>query len=89
MGQRNLIAVTWTQPQHCCDCKGLAHGGYQELKYSEGGPYLEKRCAPCAEVHYADALPMLAMDIPKAPRGQSRPAAADTMTPAPLLGLAG
>lgn len=89
MGIGHLIAVSWNQPQLCCDCHRFAAAGTQELKYSDGGPYLEKRCAPCAEVRYADALPMLALDIQKVSRRKGRSETADTMTPAPLLGLAG
>lgn len=82
--------VAWTQPQLCGDCHTTTPDGWQELKYSKGGPYIEKRCGPCAEVHYGKALPVLADDGPKK-KGRTGPAkAADKeMTEAPLLGLAG
>lgn len=90
MGNRILIYVHWNQPQVCGDCRIEVPDGWQELKTSEGGPYLEKRCGPCAEVHYGDALPELVNDISKAKRNSGRNKAADEpMIPAPLLGLAG
>lgn len=89
MGLRNLITVTWTQPQLCCDCHRAAKQGWQELKHSEGGPYLEKRCGPCAEVHYGDTLPLLAHDLSKAKRHKVSAKKDDEAITPPMLGLAG
>lgn len=89
MGHRNIIRVAWTQPQICEDCHHSAPEGWQELKYSNGGAYLEKRCAPCAEVHYGDALPELANDISKAKRAKSGTKTDDKQIAPPMLGMAG
>ncbi len=86
----SVIRYIWNQPQICGDCLKSVAAGWQELKKSAGGPYLEKRCDSCAEVHYGDALPELADYIPKAKRIAGRTAADDKrMSQAPLLGMAG
>ncbi len=84
------VLIAWTQPQHCGDCSMTVPEGWQELKYSSGGPYLEKRCCSCAEVHYGNALSNLADDLPKKVRRSGQNKKTDKpMTEAPLLGLAG
>lgn len=81
----------WKNPQLCCDCRCETYDGWQELKYSGGGPYLEKRCGPCAEAHYGKTLPELADDLSKKKRrsGQTKATDKKMMTEAPLLGLTG
>lgn len=44
--------MEWKTPQICLDCRTLVEEGWQELKRSGGGHYIEKRCGPCAEEHY-------------------------------------
>ncbi len=50
----NLTPMEWKSPQICGDCREMASEGWQELKYSAGGPYIEKRCNPCANRHYGE-----------------------------------
>lgn len=80
-----LQAETWSQPQICGDCHIHAAEGYQELKYSPGGPHLEKRCRPCAISHYGKG----AVDQADAEKKKSRKKAEKDMEYAPLLGRTG
>lgn len=91
MGLGILTHITWNQPQICVDCRKAIPQGWQELKKSAGGLYLEKRCGPCAEVHYGEALPELVMDLPKKTKDAGRPEkTAGDLTDTPLLlGLTG
>jgi hypothetical protein len=87
----NLTHITWTQPQICGDCHSMVPDGWQELKKSDGGPYIEKRCGPCAEVHYGNALPELVMDLPKKTKrsGKAEKAVSELDCSPLLLGLTG
>lgn len=87
----NITRPDWDKPHLCRDCHHFTAEGWQELKYSTGGPYLEKRCDPCAEVHYGDALPELVNDIPKKKRrsGQTEKTIQSIDSSPLLLGLTG
>lgn len=80
----NLTPIEWKTPQVCRDCKEDAAEGWQEVKRSPGGHYLEKRCNPCGIIHYGKAvLDQLGAPTKKKMAGHK---AGDTeMTEAPLL----